>query len=107
MSDVFPLDGRWMDEDERWLLCVDAGGTVWLARSGAPPDAISGDASRAVHEQVGPLPIGWQTAVDRVIGGLPALPPRCGRPKRHGGHDPCRARVAEPGQPCRWHQTGQ
>jgi hypothetical protein len=30
-----PVDG--MDEDERWLLCVD-GETVWLARSDAPPD---------------------------------------------------------------------
>jgi hypothetical protein len=28
---VFPLDGRKMDADERWLLCVD-GETLWLVR---------------------------------------------------------------------------
>jgi hypothetical protein len=94
--------------DERWLLCVD-GETVWLARSDAPDGAVSGDACPrcAPHEQNGPLPRLWQTVVNRVAAGLPALPPRCGRPTRRDGHPPCRTPVTEPGQACRWHAFGQ
>jgi hypothetical protein len=96
---VFPLDGRWMDE--RWLLCVD-GETVWLARSDAPDGAVSGDACPrcAPHEQNGPLPRLWQTVVNRVAAGLPALPPRCGRPTRP--MVTCHAELVSPNRPaCR------
>ena len=106
MSDVFPLDGQWMSD--RWLFCVDHE-TVWLARSDAAPGAISGDACPrcAPHEQLGPLPRTVHARVIRVTSGLPALPPRCGRPTSADGHPPCRMRVAEPGDACRWHSTGQ
>ena len=88
-NNVFLLEGRWMDA--RWLLCVN-GGPVCLARSDAPDGKVDGDADPrfAPHEQNGPLPRAIQTMVNRVAAGLPALPPRCGRPTRRDGHPPCR-----------------
>jgi hypothetical protein len=63
---VFPLDGTWMDEDERWLLCLD-GETVWLARRDVPDGAVNGDAgprfartSRTAHCRAPSTP--WPTA---------------------------------------------
>jgi hypothetical protein len=103
---LFPLDGLALTD--RWALAA-VGESVWLLRLNGTDDAVNGDAGRrfAPHEQDGPLPPTWRAKVIRVAAGLPALPPRCGRPTRADGHPPCRARVAEPGQTCQWHDTGQ